>query len=110
MLWILRTGAPWRDLPERYGPWRTVASPFYRWQRAGLWQHVFDAVKQPAQASGQLNWDLHDVESTIIRAHQHAAGAQKGPQRPKPSGAARAGLAPKCTCERRGMASCSPWC
>jgi transposase len=83
ILWILRTGAPWRDLPERYGPWRTVASRFYRWQRAGLWQDVFDAVKQHAEASGQINWDLHYVDSTIIRAHQHAAGAKKGTQRPK---------------------------
>jgi transposase len=83
LLWILRTGAPWRDLPKRYGPWRTVASRFYRWQRAGLWQHVFDAVKQHAEASGQINGDLHYVDSTIIRAHQHAAGAKKGTQRPK---------------------------
>ena len=83
ILWILRTGAPWRDLPERYGPWRTVASRFYRWQRAGLWQSLFDAVKQQAEASGQLNWGLHYVDSTMIRAHQHAAGAKKGPQRPK---------------------------
>lgn len=83
ILWILRTGAPWRDLPERYGPWRTVASRFYRWQRAGLWQYVFDAVKQQAEASGQINWNLHYVDSPIIRAHQHAAGAKKGTQRPK---------------------------
>jgi transposase len=83
ILWILRTGAPWRDRPARYGPWRTVASRFYRWQRAGLWQSGFNAVKQPAAASGQINWALHDVDSTIIRAHQHAAGAKKGTQRPK---------------------------
>jgi transposase len=83
ILWILRTGAPWRDLPERYGPWRTVASRFYRWHRAGLWQSVFDAVKQYAEANGQINWDLHYVDSTIIRAHQHAAGAKKGAQGPR---------------------------
>jgi transposase len=83
IFWILRTGAPWRDLPARYGPWRTVASRFYRWQRAGLWQSLFDAVKQQAEASGQLNWDLHYIDSTMIRAHQHAAGAKKGTRRPK---------------------------
>jgi transposase len=84
ILWILRTGAPWRDLPERYGPWRTVASRFYRWQRAGIWQRLFDALKQQADAAGQLNWLLHVVDGTIIRAHQHAAGAKKGLQQRKP--------------------------
>ena len=44
LLWLLRTGVPWRELPERYGPWRTVASCFYRWRRAGLWQSLFEAV------------------------------------------------------------------
>jgi transposase len=84
MLWILRTGAPWRDLPERYGPWPTVASRFYRWKRAGVWQKLFDTLKQQADADGRLNWLLHFVDSTVIRAHQHAAGAKKGTQPPKP--------------------------
>jgi transposase len=84
ILWILRTGAPWRDLPERYGPWRTVASRFYRWQRAGVWQKLFDTLKQQADADGRLDWLLHFVDSTIIRAHQHAAGAKKGAQTQKP--------------------------
>ena len=81
--WILRTGAPWRDLPERYGPWRTVASRFYRWQRAGIWGRLFSAVQAQADADGQINWAVHDVDGTMIRAHQHAAGAKKGIQRPK---------------------------
>ena len=51
ILWKLHTGAPWRDLPERYGPWQTVASRFYRWRRAGIWQHLFEAVQQPADAA-----------------------------------------------------------
>jgi transposase len=84
ILWILRTGAPWRDLPERYGPWPTVASRFYRWQRAGVWQKLFDTLKQQADAAGRLNWLLHFVDGTIIRAHQHAAGAKKGAQTRKP--------------------------
>jgi transposase len=84
IFWILRTGAPWRDLPERYGPWRTVASRFYRWQRAGVFQRLLATVQQQAEAAGQLDWTLHFVDSTIIRAHQHAAGAKKGPQKPKP--------------------------
>jgi transposase len=98
MLWILRTGAPWRDLPERYGPWRTVASRFYRWQHAGVLQRLFDTLKQQADTAGQLDWQLHFIDSTIIRAHQHAAGAKKGTLPPKHSGAARGDLARKSTC------------
>ena len=105
ILWILRTGAPWRDLPERYGPWRTVASRFYRWQRAGIWRQLFAAVQAQADAAGQLNWDVHDIDGTMIRAHQHAAGAHKGTQSPKPSAGAGAGSAPKSTYGPRGVAS-----
>jgi transposase len=97
LLWSLRPGAPWRDLPERYGPWRTVASRFSRWQRAAIWAQLFSAVHAPADAQGQLNWDLHDLAGPLIRAHQHAAGAQQGPQRPKPSAGAGAGSGPKST-------------
>jgi transposase len=84
ILWMLRTGAPWRDLPERYGPWRTVASRFYRWERAGIWGRLLAAVPALANANGQMNGDIHDVDGTMIRAHQHAAGAKKGIQKPKP--------------------------
>jgi len=83
-LWVLRTRAPWQDVPERYGPWRTVASRFYRWQKAGVFQRLFDALKQQADAAGQLDWQIHFVDSTIVRAHQHAAGAKKGLRKPKP--------------------------
>jgi transposase len=68
--WVLRTGAPWHDLPERYGPWRTVASRFYRWRKAGVFQQRFDALNQQADATGQLDWDVHGIDSTIVRAHQ----------------------------------------
>src|SRR5688572_10834799 len=71
MLWILRTGTPWRALPERYGPWRTVARRFYRWQKAGVFQRLFDVLKQQADATGQLDWQLHCIDSTIVRTHQH---------------------------------------
>ena len=84
MLWILRTGAPWRDLPERYGPWRTVASRFYRWQKAGLFGQILGTLHQQAEATGHVNWALHDVDSTIVRAHQPAAGAKEGMPRRKP--------------------------
>jgi transposase len=105
MLWILRTGAPWRDLPERDGPWRTVAGPFSRWQKAGIWGPLLAAVQAHADAAGQLNWDLQDVDGTMIRAHQHAAGATKGPQSSKPSAAAGAGSVPKSTSALTGTAS-----
>lgn len=78
MRWILRTGAPWRDLPARYGPWRTVASRFYRWQKAGIWRQRMAAVEAQADANGQINWDIQYLDGTMIRAHQHAAGAKKG--------------------------------
>lgn len=78
ILWILRTGAPWRDLPERYGPWRTVASRFYRFRKAGVWESVLAELKQDADLAGQLDWQVHYVDGTIVRAHQHAAGAKKG--------------------------------
>lgn len=79
-LWIERTGAPWRDLPERYGPWSTVASRFYRWRSCGIWQGILEALQQKADFSGELNWKVHHVDGSVIRAHQHAAGAKGGTQ------------------------------
>ena len=78
ILWILRTGAPWRDLPERYGPWQTVACRFYRWRKAGVWDALFATIQAQADILGQIDWDIHFVDGTIVRAHQHAAGAKGG--------------------------------
>jgi transposase len=75
ILWIHRTGAPWRDLPERYGPVGTVSSRFYRWRQAAIWDRVLAALQAAADARGELDWGLHFVDATIVRAHQHAAGA-----------------------------------
>jgi transposase len=75
LLWLDRTGAPWRDIPERYGPWSTLASRFYRWREQGLWQRILDALQEQADETGLLDWELHFVDGTVIRAHQHAAGA-----------------------------------
>jgi transposase len=82
MLWLLRTGAPWRDLPERYGSWKTVASRFYRWQAADIWRGILAWLQQEADADGKLDWSLHFVDGTTIRARQQAAGAR----RPKDTG------------------------
>ena len=60
-------GAPWRDLPERYGPWNSVYQRFRRWARKGVWQRVFEELQEP-----DLDWLL--LDSTTVRAHQHAAG------------------------------------
>ncbi len=78
ILWIDRTGAPWRDLPERYGPWQTVAGRFYRWRKAGVWRKVLRSLQEKADAQGKLDWEVHYVDGTVIRAHQHAAGVKKG--------------------------------
>jgi transposase len=77
ILWILRTGAPWRDLPERYGPVGTVSSRFYRWRQSGVWRRVLEALQSDADAEGLIAWDLHFVDASVVRAHQHAAGARR---------------------------------
>src|SRR3954447_20833486 len=70
VLWIAKTGAPWRDLPERFGNWNSVWRRFDRWARKGVWCKVFDVLQD-----SDLEWLI--LDSTIIRAHPHAAGARK---------------------------------
>jgi transposase len=89
IVWKLRTGAPWRDLPERYGPWSTVACRFRRWRLAGVWDSVFAAVQREEDAAGHVDWAVQFVDGSVIRAHQHAAGAKKGARHQRRSGAAR---------------------
>jgi putative transposase len=72
VLWIVRTGAPWRDLPEVFGDWNTVYRRFSRWSRKGIWDRIFAAM------SDDPDFEYLIVDSTIVRAHQHAAGAKKG--------------------------------
>jgi transposase len=74
--WRTRTGAPWRDVPERYGPWESVYGLFRRWQRDGTWAAVVVGLRTRADAKGLITWDV-SVDSTVCRAHQHAAGARK---------------------------------
>jgi transposase len=105
ILWKLATGVPWRDLPERYGPWQTVYTRFWRWTRAGVWDRLFAAVQQQADAAGQIDWTLHCVDGTVIRAHQHAAGAKKGARRPRRWATARAASVRRSTSVRRVAAS-----
>ena len=74
--WRTRTGAPWRDVPERYGPWDRVYDLFRRWQRDGTWARILTQLQAEADAKGLITWDVN-VDSTVCRAHQHAAGAAK---------------------------------
>ncbi|MFC3834456.1 IS5 family transposase [Deinococcus rufus] len=77
ILWIKRSGSAWRDLPERYGNWKTVSSRFYRWQQQGLWTQLLARVQERADHASHVNWDVHMIDSTIVRAHHSAAGATK---------------------------------
>jgi transposase len=104
ILWRLRTGAPWRDLPERYGPWQSVYTRFRRWQQAGVWDRALAALQAAADARGEVDWSLHFLDGSVIRAHPHAAGAKKGAVT-GPSAAARAGSPRKSTCEPSAAAS-----
>jgi transposase len=105
ILWVIRTGAPWRDLPKRYGPVGTVTSRFYRWRKAGVWDRLFAQVQQQADGQGRLDWAVHFVDATIVRAHQHAAGAKGGTQQHKRLATAAGVSQPRFTCGQRGAAS-----
>ena len=71
MIWKLRSGSPWRDLPVEFGPWESVYSRFSRWTEKGIFQKVFNEVKD------HLSCDDVALDSTTVRAHQHAHGAAK---------------------------------
>ena len=76
ILWKLRTGAPWRDLPERYGPWKTAHERLRKWTMDGTWEWLLAHVVAADDAAGDVEWVI-SVDSTVVRAHQHAAGARK---------------------------------
>src|SRR5215210_8887019 len=75
-LWKLATGVPWRDLPERYGPWQTGYERFRRWQADGTWDRLVACAQAKSDAVGEIDWDI-SIDATVVRAHQHAAGARK---------------------------------
>jgi transposase len=76
IIWRFRTGSPWRDLPEEMPPWETVWGRFDRWSKDGTWDRVLRELQGQAHAVGELEWTV-SVDSTIARAHQHAAGARR---------------------------------
>lgn len=72
VLWIVRTGAPWRDLPSEIAKWNSVYQRFNRWSRRGVWRRLFEAL------ADDPDFEYRIIDSTIVRAHQHAAGAKGG--------------------------------
>ena len=104
ILWRLRTGAPWRDLPAEFGPRQTAYSRFRRWRQAGVWERVLAALQAEGDARGELDWGLHLLGGTTVRAHPHAAGAKKGAAI-APSAAPAAASRPSSTSAPSGVAS-----
>lgn len=91
ILWVLRTGAPWRDLPERYGPHQTCHDRLTRWQKGGTWGRVLAALQTGERADAE--GDVY-VDSTTVKAHPHAAGARQRAAKPLKRGAATLSLLP----------------
>jgi transposase len=83
VLYRYRAGIPWRDLPERFGDFRVIHTRHTRWSRRGVWQQVFERLAE------DLDNEYAMIDSTIVRAHQHSAGAKGGTKHRKPSDAAR---------------------
>ena len=77
ILWILRTGAPWRDLPERFGPWRTVYGYFQQWRADGTFDRILEALQIRLDREGKIDWDLWCIDGSNVRAARAAGGASK---------------------------------
>ena len=110
MVWRLRTGAPWRDLPGDYGPWQTVYDRFNRWSADGTLGGVAECLLADLDNGGKVDWDLWNIDGTVIRASRAAGGARADSVGKKVAtaassrsrrtprwAAARAGSAPSCT-------------
>ena len=102
ILWKLRTGSPWRELPERYGSWQTCYDRFSRWRRDGTWDRLLAHAQTKSDAVGEVVWEV-SIDSTTVRAHQHAAGARKRPARAE----AKGGRPPRRTKRSGGAAGAS---
>lgn len=96
ILWILRTGAPWRDLPKRFGPWQSVYSRFRRWAQRGVWTKVFEELSKDSDDETFM------IDATIVRAHQDATGAKKTAER-------RGSAIPEADRPRRYTLEWTPW-
>ena len=97
VLWIVRTGSPWRDLPEAFGDWNSVFRRFSRWSIKGVWWRIFEAM------SDDPDFEYLIVDFTIVRAHQHAAGGEKRGSEDQALGRSRGGLSTKIHMAVRGL-------
>jgi transposase len=77
IFWILGTGAPWRDLPERYGRWQTVYDHFSKWRKSGVFAEILEALQVKLDNKGYIDWELWCVDGSSVRAARAAAGAEK---------------------------------
>lgn len=77
ILWILHTGAPWRDLPERFGNWKTVHHHFSKWRKEGVFARIIEALQIKLDEKGLIDWELWCVDGANVRASRAAAGAGK---------------------------------
>src|SRR6056297_1590823 len=108
IFWIARTGSPWRDLPEEFGKWSSVYRQFRRWTLAGLWEAILEALNEGAAALDPPPDRLQMIDSTVVRAHQHAAGARGG-LRDRVSGALAVARRPRSSsAATRGACRCGP--
>ena len=77
IFWILVTGAPWRDLPERFGPWQTVYDHFRKWRQSGVFAAIIEALQVKLDNNGYIDWEMWCVDGSNVRAARAAAGADK---------------------------------
>lgn len=108
IIWILVTGAPWRDLPSLFGPWKTVYDRFWKWTRNGFWDTLLDKLRARRNSDGQIDWELLCIDGSVVRAHKAAAGARKVGPESEPSdhalGRSKGGFGTKfhMVCDRNG--------
>lgn len=109
ILWILGTGVPWRDLPECFGPWKTIYERFRRWTQTGVWDEVHAKLLAARQQSGRIEWRLFLIDATNVRAHEAAAGAGRNRPQGEPDdhalGLCRGGIGTKIhlVCDAGGL-------
>src|SRR5215211_3127232 len=77
IVWVLRTGAPWRDVPERYGKWTTIYSRFQRWRKASIWDKMFAQLQTALDVESNVYWEIYVINDTNFRVHQDGAIAKK---------------------------------
>ncbi len=84
MFWVLSTGAPWRDLPARFGPWQSAYDRFNMYRKDGTLDRIVERLQMKLDENGEIDWELFCVDGSSVRAHRSAAGAKKGGLRKTP--------------------------